>query len=853
MKKLCMVVVSLSFFSVTLLAQKTQPIIKKDTVKVLDEVVVTASRLPLAFMKSPVSIELLSQRAIRQSPAPSYFDAIENIKGVQLLTSSLGFKVYNTRGFANPTNVRFVQLVDGVDNQAPHIGAAIGNALSPSDLDVEQVELIPGTASALYGMNALNGMVNILSKSAFDYQGLEIQQKTGVNHLGDANTDAHIFSESSIRWAKAWNSKWAVKANFGYLTGYDWVSDNQQDLNPNGNSSLGLTGTSNPAYDGINTYGNESSNRKTITLGGKRYSVARTGYSEKDIADFSIKNIKADVTLAFRPTQHLEIAYTYRMGVLDNLYQRTNRFRLDNYQINQHSLSLKSKSLLLRAYLTTEDTGDSYNIRSIAENIDRNFKTDDQWFKDFTTQFNTQTASGKSVQEALQLARSQADAGRPQPHTSEFDALVKKLGAINNWDLGAALRVKTWMYHTEGQWNLSEHVLKKVSEQAGIHLLTGFDYRNYEVYPDGNYFINPTEPGKNLNYYKYGAFLQTSKELFQEKLILNFTLRADKNQYFNWKWNPRFSAVFMPTTDHSIRFSYQNGYRFPSIFEAFSNVNSGGVKRVGGLPIMSQGIFENSYFKTSIDAFQAAVTNDVNTKGVTVNQAIELNKKLLVKNDYSYIKPEQVNSLELGYKGNWLDKRLFVDVDFYYNNYQNFMAQVEVSIPKAQLTNPDSLAYYLNDKNKQDRYRLWTNSKSKVYNYGASVGIRYRIYQQFVWNGNVSFAKLDRKETNDGLEEAFNTPTWILNAGISNRQLINNLGFNINVKWQDAFLWQSSLATGTVPAYASLDAQLTYALPTLKATLKLGGTNITNQYYYNFLAGPSVGGFYYLSLTTRIR
>jgi iron complex outermembrane receptor protein len=67
--------------------------------------------------------------AIKSSPAPSYFEAIENLKGVQLLTSSLGFKVYNTRGFANPTNVRFVQLVDGADSQAPHIGAPIGSAL----------------------------------------------------------------------------------------------------------------------------------------------------------------------------------------------------------------------------------------------------------------------------------------------------------------------------------------------------------------------------------------------------------------------------------------------------------------------------------------------------------------------------------------------------------------------------------------------------------------------------------------------------------------------------------------------------------------------------------------------------
>ncbi len=86
--------------------------------------------------------------------------------------------------------------------------------------------------------------------------------------------------------------------------------------------------------------------------------------------------------------------------------------------------------------------------------------------------------------------------------------------------------------------------------------------------------------------------------------------------------------VYSPSEDQNFRISYQNAYRFPSLFEAFSNVNSGGVKRVGGLPIMSQGIFENSYFKTSIDAFQTTITNDVNKNGLTTVQAVVKNKQV---------------------------------------------------------------------------------------------------------------------------------------------------------------------------------------------------------------------------------
>ncbi|MDO1450183.1 carboxypeptidase-like regulatory domain-containing protein [Rhodocytophaga aerolata] len=134
------------------------------------EVVVTASRMEESILKSPVAIEKLDIRAIKDSPAPGFYDALENVKGVQMTTSSLTFKVPNTRGFNIPNNFRFMQLVDGVDMQAATLGVPLGNAIGPTELDIASVEITPGAASALYGMNAINGMANLLTKSPFLYQ-----------------------------------------------------------------------------------------------------------------------------------------------------------------------------------------------------------------------------------------------------------------------------------------------------------------------------------------------------------------------------------------------------------------------------------------------------------------------------------------------------------------------------------------------------------------------------------------------------------------------------------------------------------------------------------------------------------
>ena len=816
----------------------------------LDEIVITASRIPESVLKSPVSIELLDARQIRLSAQPSYFDAIENLKGIQLLTSSLGFKVYNTRGFANPTNVRFVQLVDGMDNQAPHIGAPIANALAPSDLDIQQVEIVPGAASALYGLNALNGLAQLITKDPFTSTGLSISQKTGVNHVNDPLVSAKAYSETSLRYARTIGSRFAFKINLTYQRGYDWIARDMTDLNPNANTSLGLVGADNPGRDLVNNYGDESANRRSLTLNGKRYVVARTGYFENDITDLRLNNLRGDIAMYWRIRPTLTVSYRYKAATLDNVYQRTNRFRLDNYRLDQHGLTLESPSVQFRAYRTSENTGDSYNIRSMAENIDRSFKSDNQWFSDFTNQFNTSAKAGQSVTDALLAARAATDGGRPQPGTAAFDTQVDKLRDINNWDIGAALRVKSWMYHAEGQVEPTRVLWAGFRQKTGINLLAGFDHRRYVVFPDGNYFINPDGTDKNLIYYKTGGFVQASRSFFAERLKVTGSLRVDKNRYFDARLNPRVSAVYSPTDNHNFRASYQTGYRFPSLFEAFSNVNSGGVKRVGGLKIMSQGIFENSYFRTSIDVFQAAINTDVNTNKLTTEQAIQKNKGLLKPNTYTYIQPEQVNSIEVGYKGLFFTRKLYVDVDFYYNIYRNFIAQVEANIPKGR--NPDSLAYYLADRNLQDRYRLWTNSKTKVYNYGASLGLRYSAGRNWIISGNASLARLDRADQGDGLEEAFNTPKWIINVGIANPAVWQSFGFSINYKYQSSFLWQSSLATGIVPAINTFDAQVSYMLSKPSLSFKLGGTNLFNRPYTTFTAGPSVGGFYYLTVALQV-
>ncbi|MEZ4874392.1 MAG: carboxypeptidase-like regulatory domain-containing protein [Flavobacteriaceae bacterium] len=86
----------------------------------LDEVVISASRTPERIFESPVTIERFGIKDIRNTASVDFYDGLENLKGVDINTNSLTFKSINTRGFATFANTRFMQLVDGMDNSAPH-------------------------------------------------------------------------------------------------------------------------------------------------------------------------------------------------------------------------------------------------------------------------------------------------------------------------------------------------------------------------------------------------------------------------------------------------------------------------------------------------------------------------------------------------------------------------------------------------------------------------------------------------------------------------------------------------------------------------------------------------------------
>ena len=813
----------------------------------LNEVVSSATRINQSILQSPVSIEKMSLKAIKENPSFTFYDGLINLKGMEAVTSSITYKQVNTRGFNTTGNSRFLQLVDGVDNQTPGLNFSVGNLFGASDLDVESVEVIPGAASALYGPVAFNGLLSIKTKDPFKYQGLAVQVKTGINHVGESFSNKRGLYDFAARYAKAFNDRFAFKINASYLTGTDWYANDYTDVNAT--VPAASRGPNDPARDALNIYGDEvSKNLPGIGV------VSRTGYEEKDLMNYDVYSLKLNGSLNYRISNNLEAVYQYNYGRGTASYTGSSRFDLNNFVLQTQRLELKGSNFFIRGYMVGENSHDSYNTRSLGQFINRDWvqdlngntvapsAADNTWFNRYAAAFNG-SISGVAGSNAT-AARSFADQGRYLPGTAAFDAA--KDASIHSYGVsGAGVFSQSKFYHADGQYDFTKAI--KVFE-----LLAGGSIREYKMFTNGSLFDDKTN---RISIQEYGTFVQAGKKLLDDKLKLSASIRYDKNENFKGSFTPRFSGVYTVDKTSNFRASYQTGFRNPTPVDQFIHLNVGPITILGGAPNNSKGlnVYENSYTATSVNTFGAAVGAAIGA-GTPPPAAIANNKNLLVKSNVAYIKPEQQKAFEFGYKGVVNDK-LLIDVNYYHSSYTNFILNTVVIQPTNPVLGADgkpNIAAAGEVANRTVKaFQLYTNASDKVSAHGVSLGLTYLVGNSYVAGGNVTKSNFNLGSANANNIAQYNTPEYSTNMNFGNPNVSHNFGFNINWHWQSQFDWYGTFngnRPGRIAAYSLFDAQVNKKIPLQNTTIKLGASNIFNKHISQSYGSPAIGGIYYVAL-----
>ena len=799
--------------------------------------------------ESALSIETMSLAEIQETPSTDFYEGLSHMKGVDLTSASLGFKVVNTRGFNSTSPVRTLQIIDGVDNASPGLNFALGNFLGASELDLMKVEVVSGASSAFYGPNAFNGVISMYTKSPFKFQGFSASVKGGERML----------NEYALRYAKAFQNKdgedkFAFKLNFSYLSADDWVADNA-------NSVAGLdTDENNPGgYDAVNRYGDENLSpninnaldiqSRWMTPGLRRWH--RTGYWEKDIVDYDTENLKASAALHYLFTEDIELVLASNLGTGTTVYQGDNRFSLKDILFVQNRLELRKKDdFFIRAYATNEDAGNSYDAVLTSFLMQDAASDDWDWYnryrgywtgnitdqvRDLDPNVVWEPTLGATLDisaidsvvaanpEQMAIWHDEAEAFANQEHgdlggalayfepgTARFDSLLTDITSKTSFlEGGSRIQDKSALYHLHGE---------KIFNTEFAKFTVGANGRIYTPKSEGALFSDTG--GITIINREFGVYAGAEKRFKDDEWILKASMRVDKNENFNFLPSPALSLIWQPNKEHSLRATLTSAIRNPTLLNQYMYYNVGRAKLVG-----------------NISGYDSLVTIE-SLRDYYYTQ----NPDTLSYFNLDPIAPEEVKSVEVGYRG-VLFKNLYVDMNYYFNSYTNFIGFTT----GADITILQS-GFVVNDV-----YRIATNSRERITTQGATVGLNYYLGDHYAINGNYSWNVLN-KESDDPIIPAYNTPEHKFNIGFRGRDLaikkFKGFGFNVNYKWIEGFIFEGSPQfTGSVPTYGLLDAQVNKRIDKANLTIKIGASNLLNNQVLQVYGGPFVGRMIYTSLS----
>ena len=801
--------------------------------------------------QSPLTVESLDILAIKETPSANFYEGLGSLKDVDLTTASLGFTVINTRGFNSTSPVRSLQIIDGVDNQSPGLNFSLGNFLGSSELDVRKVDLIIGASSAYYGPNAFNGVISMETKNPFMLRGLSVKLK---------GAERSLF-EGSMRYADAFENKngdkwFAYKINLFHLRANDWEADN---YDPVYSSDVGLD---NPGgFDAVNIYGDEFN--RTVNIMGTFF---RKGYEERDLVDYNTRNSKAGAALHFRLKPEMdyespELIMSSNFGGGTTVYQGDNRFSLRNIQFYQHRIELQKRDkYFFRTYVTHEDAGDSYDPFFTALKILEGQKDNGQWNTDYINhwqinirpkiegtegypsildylgqpdeyqaaidQFTQVTLRDSMIrwhQETQDVANSansiSGDGAYLDPDSPEFRAAFDSITSLlANSEGGTKFFDRSALLHTHGEYRFDDVYQGEVLNDLDFRV--GANARFYFPNSQGSILLDTN--GVNINTYEFGIYAGTGLSFLENKLKVNGTVRLDKHQNFKYLVSPAGSIVYQPSKNNFFRATISSAIRNPTLTDQYLNYNVGPAILRGNINGVS-GLYDAGSF---VDFLNSGLKDTL--------QLIEI----------PAIQPENVRTFELGYRTTLFDA-LYLDFGYYFSRYKNFIGfefGIDADIPDGVST-PSNVTVF----------RVSSNARDIVTTQGFSAGFSYYFAKLYQVRGNYSFNQLNT-QSDDPIIPAFNTPKHKYNVGLSGRNItinpgfkIENVGFSLNYKWIQGFLFEGSPQfTGLVPTYNLVDAQINWK-SSFNTTFKLGASNILNNRSFQTYGGPRIGRMIYLS------
>ena len=690
-----------------------------------EQIVVSASKKKEKLIDAPITIAAVSEQQIRKTAGGDLGAILKTVRGVETYQVGMGRTALNVRGFMSAFNGRFVSLVDGANYMEPTFYIAYGNTLPFVNEDIERLEIVFGPSSALYGPNAHNGLLNVITKHPRNSEGSTIAFGSGSSN----------YRSIRARLAKA-IGPFAFKFSLENIDVMDWKY--------------------------TRTFGQDYNMDGTITLPGFHENVQFWNFFDETIPQvWDDKNNDGQ-------WDHAE-----QIEVMDSDFERTLKNAKANLQFFYEISPSTEIALGHEHYYQTGyqpfDSGlnfINYTMGSLwAKIIRENSFARIHWLRSTGGEYwNSDVAYLNMMRQGLSLEESVDRTKIPDfVKTDVLRGDFQRSFTINDVDFIAGGDFSVYRPDSKRQFLDDRGIVTERESATMVDSVIG----------------------EAIEIEEYGAYLQATLDLpMQLKFVT--ALRYDKHSYYEERFSPRYAVQWNGLQSGNLRFSYNRAFQTPSIFNLhmlrFFDPQDGG----NILPFLfDNGSWINQLLNVNNPLIQEQINEgELNYSDLTfypMQTQFRGNRDGFMIDEKTYVPPleiETVDSYEFGMKKLFFGK-LFLDVSLFFSEYKNFISPLRIIhdfypstapyIPE-QVTNiGDEFISDYNRRNSSVIYSYTSTSGATIY--GADLMLKYNLISDVVLS--VGFSLYDNLQFDTDSDVETNLFEDIVLDSIKNDTLLN--------------------------------------------------------------------------------
>ena len=511
---------------------------EEDFFKLEDNIVITASRKVQKVSEAPASVYVITDKQIRARGYRTLVDALHDVPGFDFQhTYGVYPELIHQRGLVGENN-RTLVYVDGVPDNNINENAVLAGTIRFPLNNVARIEIVSGPASALYGANAFNGIINIITKDGKTHPGNHVDFTYGGWEKNLANPGySASFSARGNSGVNASDIQYSVG-------GYYYKTDGPNFSNT---GRLDKPGFENRANQNDINYFTETKacggvcNQNANAIG--NWWSPTYNNSKEDTYNLSAKFSKG----GFR-FQTVNWQYQQGQGTFGNGTEQidSNQRGLDTGKFDSRNLA--------RLYGIIKEPKNVGTGGFIGSHWDfKNNSVTVGYLHKFSEKLNLDselvTRSTQILSSSNEFYPNSTDTSayyRPNDVSPAAGAkAIRGVSAYSRPDNNYQLEEKL-------QYNQSD----KLSTTAGLvvrQFITPKDYNSYE----------------RFTYNTYSGYIQ---QIYKpvEKIVITAGVRHDISTTYGNATNPRLSLIFKPNSDLTLKFLFGTGFREPSAKELFT-------------------------------------------------------------------------------------------------------------------------------------------------------------------------------------------------------------------------------------------------------------------------------------------